>query len=381
MRCATAGSSHYTARDGLLSDNIGKVFDDGESLWLSTTRGHLPDRQGAAGGVQRRQANAPGAAELRRGGRAAQRAVRAGYPTGGRRHADRGRAAVVHHGPRAGGARSRVRASRRRCRRWRTWWQMTANGAPVGSGQRGAAGAGQRPRADPVYGHPPERAGARAVFLPAGRAGPRLGGGGRAARDQFQQPAPRALPFQRAGGIAGRAGQRAESYDFEMLPQFWETTWFRALCVAALLAAGWAVYQFRLQQIRSRFALVLEERARLAREIHDTLAQGFVGISSQLDAVAMCMPEGDDAGAILPGHGAADGAPQPDRGAALRDGSARVGAGGAGPGGGDRIGHAAVDGGLGRRGGGGGDGRGERSCRRRWSSTCCASRRRRSPTR
>ena len=30
---------HYAARDGLLSDNIGKVLDDGESLWLSTTRG------------------------------------------------------------------------------------------------------------------------------------------------------------------------------------------------------------------------------------------------------------------------------------------------------------------------------------------------------
>jgi signal transduction histidine kinase len=58
-----------------------------------------------------------------------------------------------------------------------------------------------------------------------------------------------------------------------------------------LLAFAWAVYQLRLRQIRSRFSLVLEERARLAREIHDTLAQGFVGISSQLDAVAMCMPE------------------------------------------------------------------------------------------
>src|SRR6185369_1335005 len=57
------------------------------------------------------------------------------------------------------------------------------------------------------------------------------------------------------------------------------------------LAAAWAVYQFRLRQIRYGFALVLEERARLAREIHDTLAQGFVGISSQLDAVAMCMPQ------------------------------------------------------------------------------------------
>jgi signal transduction histidine kinase len=81
------------------------------------------------------------------------------------------------------------------------------------------------------------------------------------------------------------------SYDFEMLPEFWETLWFRVLCAVALVATAWAIYQLRLQQIRSRFALVLDERARLAREIHDTLAQGFVGISSQLDAVAMCMPE------------------------------------------------------------------------------------------
>ena len=63
---------------------------------------------------------------------------------------------------------------------------------------------------------------------------------------------------------------------------------FAALLLAA---SAWAVYRLRVRQIRSRFALVLEERARLAREIHDTLAQGFVGISSQLDAVAMCMPD------------------------------------------------------------------------------------------
>ena len=44
-----------------------------------------------------------------------------------------------------------------------------------------------------------------------------------------------------------------------------------------------------MRQIRERFALVLEERVRLAREIHDTLAQGFVGISSQLDAVALTL--------------------------------------------------------------------------------------------
>ena len=57
------------------------------------------------------------------------------------------------------------------------------------------------------------------------------------------------------------------------------------------MAAAWGLYGLRLRQISSRFALVLEERARLAREIHDTLAQGFVGISSQLDAVAMCLTD------------------------------------------------------------------------------------------
>jgi signal transduction histidine kinase len=41
-----------------------------------------------------------------------------------------------------------------------------------------------------------------------------------------------------------------------------------------------------VRQLRYGFRLVLEERARLAREIHDTLAQGFIGISSQLEGVA-----------------------------------------------------------------------------------------------
>jgi signal transduction histidine kinase len=87
-----------------------------------------------------------------------------------------------------------------------------------------------------------------------------------------------------AGGPASEA-----SYSFDLLPHFYDTVWFRCLAGLLLMAAAWGAYQMRLQQIRSRFALVLGERARLAREIHDTLAQGFVGISSQLDAVAMCL--------------------------------------------------------------------------------------------
>ena len=91
---------------------------------------------------------------------------------------------------------------------------------------------------------------------------------------------------QLAGGPASE-----ESYQFEVLPAFYERLWFRMLGVLAVIGAGWAMYHLRLRQVRYRFAVVLEERARLAREIHDTLAQGFVGIVSQLDAVAMAMPD------------------------------------------------------------------------------------------
>ena len=47
----------------------------------------------------------------------------------------------------------------------------------------------------------------------------------------------------------------------------------------------------RRSSIRLRFAAVLKERLRLAREIHDTLAQAFVGISAQLDALETCLPD------------------------------------------------------------------------------------------
>jgi signal transduction histidine kinase len=79
------------------------------------------------------------------------------------------------------------------------------------------------------------------------------------------------------------------SFAFELQPHFYETAWFRYLCVALGAAGIWGIFRLRVRQIRQRFALVLDERVRLAREIHDTLAQGFVGISSQLDAVALMM--------------------------------------------------------------------------------------------
>ncbi len=72
--------------------------------------------------------------------------------------------------------------------------------------------------------------------------------------------------------------------EIELGPHFYETLWFLALCAAALAAAGLAGYRMRVRQIRVRFAAVLAERNRLAREMHDTLIQGCVGVSALLDA-------------------------------------------------------------------------------------------------
>lgn len=65
-----------------------------------------------------------------------------------------------------------------------------------------------------------------------------------------------------------------------------EARWFPLAVIAGLVTAAWGIYWLRLRQVRERFAVVIEERARISRDLHDTLAQDFVGISTQLTAVA-----------------------------------------------------------------------------------------------
>jgi signal transduction histidine kinase len=85
---------------------------------------------------------------------------------------------------------------------------------------------------------------------------------------------------------AGGALQES-AYAFSVRPHYYQTAWFAALLGLALLGALWGAWQLRLRRLRTRFQLVLNERARLARELHDTLAQDFVGLSTLLDAVSM----------------------------------------------------------------------------------------------
>jgi signal transduction histidine kinase len=59
----------------------------------------------------------------------------------------------------------------------------------------------------------------------------------------------------------------------------------RNAAARAAAAAARAKRRARIRVMKERFAGVLEERTRLAREIHDTLLQGVTGISLNLQAV------------------------------------------------------------------------------------------------
>ncbi|GGP92164.1 sensor histidine kinase [Streptosporangium pseudovulgare] len=58
-----------------------------------------------------------------------------------------------------------------------------------------------------------------------------------------------------------------------------------------VVAIGLFVDYVSRQSAQNRTVGVLEERARLAREIHDTLAQGLSGIITQLEAAEQAMPD------------------------------------------------------------------------------------------
>lgn len=79
---------------------------------------------------------------------------------------------------------------------------------------------------------------------------------------------------------------------FEIVPPIYRRWWF--LMVMVLLLSGLVVgmYRLRLRRLRGRFDAVLAERNRMAREIHDTLTQDFVGASLQLDLISQHLSKG-----------------------------------------------------------------------------------------
>jgi signal transduction histidine kinase len=112
----------------------------------------------------------------------------------------------------------------------------------------------------------------------------------------YQPPATTdALPGK-GGGVTAVVVVRGQ-------PVFWQRWWFILLCVLASLSALSAVYSYRVhqsaRQLKLRFEERLAERTRIAQELHDTLLQGVIGASMQLDVAVDRMPEDQPAKSSL----------------------------------------------------------------------------------
>lgn len=91
-----------------------------------------------------------------------------------------------------------------------------------------------------------------------------------------------------ASNNSGLWNDRGDTLDFSIAPAYWQTVWFRASCVVAALAFLWLLYRLRVRKLAHEFDMKVEarvqERTRIARDLHDTLLQSFNGVLLQFAA-------------------------------------------------------------------------------------------------
>ncbi|HEY1341898.1 MAG TPA: two-component regulator propeller domain-containing protein, partial [Bryobacteraceae bacterium] len=80
------------------------------------------------------------------------------------------------------------------------------------------------------------------------------------------------------------AGTSEAGFNLVVRPYFYQTGWFYTSAFAACVLAVAAIIRFQERQARVRYNLRLEERTRIAREMHDTVVQGCVGVSTLIEA-------------------------------------------------------------------------------------------------
>jgi signal transduction histidine kinase/ligand-binding sensor domain-containing protein len=88
--------------------------------------------------------------------------------------------------------------------------------------------------------------------------------------------------------------ERPGTLAFTLAPAIYQTKWFLALCLLALMLAGTLVFRLRVRSaadnLRLRFEERLDERVRVAQDLHDNLLQEVMGISLQLEVADELTP-------------------------------------------------------------------------------------------
>ncbi len=101
----------------------------------------------------------------------------------------------------------------------------------------------------------------------------------------------------------GLWNQNGAVLDFVIAPAVYQTTWFKVSLLLCAVVLAWLVFQLRLRQmaaqIQSRLAERMGERERIARELHDTLLQGFHGLMLRFQVVNQLIPKNEKARAVM----------------------------------------------------------------------------------
>lgn len=88
-------------------------------------------------------------------------------------------------------------------------------------------------------------------------------------------------------------------------PRFWQTWWFLGVGVCVLSAGAIGLFRLRTYQLTTelnmRFDERLQERTRIAQELHDTLLQGFLGACMKLEVALDRVPDNSPARSALDG--------------------------------------------------------------------------------
>jgi len=93
----------------------------------------------------------------------------------------------------------------------------------------------------------------------------------------------------------GEWGPAQAGVRFELRPPLYRTPWFLLALAAGTAALLLGVHRLRLAQARAGLHAVMAERTRIARDVHDTLAQAFVATSVRLEILDHAL-DGDDRG-------------------------------------------------------------------------------------
>lgn len=110
-----------------------------------------------------------------------------------------------------------------------------------------------------------------------------------------------------AANIYGSWGDESQ-VAFAVAPHLYQRAWFFPLCVLVLALLVWQAYRARVHRIRAELQTILAERSRIARELHDTLIQGFSGVTMEMQALSTRLThasEKAELGSIIQDAGAA----------------------------------------------------------------------------